>query len=131
MGISFLFKSVQLCGDVLGAYILDDNMFIVNGKRNDVVAIEKIEIDQNVTQKRQTPMLRSPQSSAKLQAEREMMGFIVSTPPGWWSAKTSLLYSLQHLLRPAQPVVHPHVLELSLSFLQGFKCLLFLAGVST
>jgi len=56
-------------------------MFVVNVKNNDVAAIEKLEIDQNVTLKRQPPTSGSLQNVAKLQAEREMMGYIVSTPP--------------------------------------------------
>jgi len=41
------------------------------------------------------PMSGSPQNVAKLQAERKMMGFIVSTPPGWWGEKTSPLFRLE------------------------------------
>jgi len=73
------------------AYILDDNISIVNGKKNDIAAIEKIAINQNVTLRCQPPLSGGPQNSAKLQAEREMMGCVVSTPPGWWSKKTLLL----------------------------------------
>jgi len=98
-----------------GAHILDERHPVVNGKKNDVAAIEKLEIDQKVTLKRQPPMSGSPQNVAKLQPERETLMFLL--PHILERARANLIvavYSATHR--------HPAIMQLRGNHIERPEC---------